>query len=491
MTTRPLDGCWCRRMSSRHDVRGLGGPCSLSWCPGPPHSEHEALASETQANPPPCLERLFSAASAAPSTTTVILLVSLFSVLGGLPSNVRAAQALSLAVWPPDHSPRGLAQNQTQDTQPLPVVPPRMNDLKRAPQLPLLSESAKPHRPSVFSDAYIFPRLRGRVDYRLLSYGIHRHVLDAAKLPPLLRTVRGALFPGNMPAGKSTLVAPSSDAELRALKRRCASALWALVPKGVGRLYFGGGLLRASPVSRRARQDKTEGSAELKTAASTIDKGKNDGDRGRGRWPSSLSTTPTTTAARGEAGKATRGVDETATNTDRTPATRAQTRGQEASRSAATVTGGAASRSRRSAPAPRPKTGGQGQGGGAPPNVHASASTAAANVELSASGGAAVNVMASSPSRGDEKGGDRDNHDADDQDTVDDRDGEILDEIERGILDVFGDAYCNKHLVYGILELVLVRLLPELAEKGVLELWGERIPVGGGDGSSDGGNIVL
>ncbi len=99
--------------------------------------------------------------------------------------------------------------------------------------------------------------------------------------------------------------------------------------------------------------------------------------------------------------------------------------------------------------------------------------------------------MASSPSRGDEKGGDRDNHDADDQDTVDDRDGEILDEIERGILDVFGDAYCNKHLVYGILELVLVRLLPELAEKGVLELWGERIPVGGGDGSSDGGNIVL
>jgi hypothetical protein len=51
----------------------------------------------------------------------------------------------------------------------------------------------------------------------------------------------------------------------------------------------------------------------------------------------------------------------------------------------------------------------------------------------------------------------------------------MLSEIERGILDVFSDAYCNKHLVYGILELVVVRLLPEMKEKGVLELWGERI----------------
>jgi hypothetical protein len=44
---------------------------------------------------------------------------------------------------------------------------------------------------------------------------------------------------------------------------------------------------------------------------------------------------------------------------------------------------------------------------------------------------------------------------------------------------VFSDAYCNKHLVYGVLELVLVRLLPELTEKGVLELWGERVSVEG------------
>lgn len=51
----------------------------------------------------------------------------------------------------------------------------------------------------------------------------------------------------------------------------------------------------------------------------------------------------------------------------------------------------------------------------------------------------------------------------------------ILGEIESGILDVFSDAYCNKHLVYGMLELILVRLMPELAEKGVIELWEDRL----------------
>lgn len=51
----------------------------------------------------------------------------------------------------------------------------------------------------------------------------------------------------------------------------------------------------------------------------------------------------------------------------------------------------------------------------------------------------------------------------------------MLAEIEEGILDIFSDEYCNKHLVYSILELILVRLMPELAEKGVVELWEERL----------------
>lgn len=49
-----------------------------------------------------------------------------------------------------------------------------------------------------------------------------------------------------------------------------------------------------------------------------------------------------------------------------------------------------------------------------------------------------------------------------------------LKEVEE-VLDLFSDAYCNKHLMYGIVELVIIRLVPELAEKGVEELLEERL----------------
>ncbi|CAK7236829.1 hypothetical protein SBRCBS47491_009770 [Sporothrix bragantina] len=51
----------------------------------------------------------------------------------------------------------------------------------------------------------------------------------------------------------------------------------------------------------------------------------------------------------------------------------------------------------------------------------------------------------------------------------------VVAEIEGGLLDVFDDAYCNKHLLYGILEAIFVRLVPELADNGVLGLWEERL----------------
>jgi hypothetical protein len=53
-------------------------------------------------------------------------------------------------------------------------------------------------------------------------------------------------------------------------------------------------------------------------------------------------------------------------------------------------------------------------------------------------------------------------------------DERVLDQLE-SLLDVVGDEYCNKHLMYSVLELVLVRLMPELSEKGVVELWEERL----------------
>ncbi|TEA16719.1 PXA domain protein 1 [Colletotrichum sidae] len=201
--------------------------------------------------------------------------------------------------------------------------------------------------------------LNGPID-RLLSHTIHQRILDAAHLPMLLRSVRAALFPNNAP-GVSTLKAPSSDEELRALRSRSASALLGTVPPWLARLYLGG--RRPGP-----------------------------------RWRSG----PESTGAAKERADASEG-DTGATSRDE-------------------------------------------------------------NVE----------AVATSSSEG--KGMD------DESGTISPRGGDgvedqqqMLSDIEEGILDLFSDEYCNKHLIYGMLELVLVRLFPELAEKGTAELLQERL----------------
>lgn len=52
--------------------------------------------------------------------------------------------------------------------------------------------------------------------------------------------------------------------------------------------------------------------------------------------------------------------------------------------------------------------------------------------------------------------------------------GAMTDDME-GLLMVFADDYCNKHLLYSVLELILVRLMPELVGKGVMELLDDRL----------------
>lgn len=58
----------------------------------------------------------------------------------------------------------------------------------------------------------------------------------------------------------------------------------------------------------------------------------------------------------------------------------------------------------------------------------------------------------------------------------------LLQSIENDLLDLFSDEYCNKHLVYSIIETVLAKVLPEMAERGVAELMEDRgvAPVSGG-----------
>ncbi|TPX11166.1 uncharacterized protein E0L32_000984 [Thyridium curvatum] len=155
--------------------------------------------------------------------------------------------------------------------------------------------------------------------------------------------------------GTPTLVAPSSEAELRALRRKSARALWELVPRRVGRLYFGGALSgftpRSGPSTSGGGGGGQQGQASSPAQAS-------EADDHRPRPPQDRRDDATTTSA------ATYG---------------------------------------------------------------------------------------------------------------DDSDGRILDDIERDVLDPFSDAYCNKHLMYSVLELILVRLMPELAERRVTELWEERL----------------
>ncbi|KAK4697594.1 hypothetical protein P7C71_g506, partial [Lecanoromycetidae sp. Uapishka_2] len=51
---------------------------------------------------------------------------------------------------------------------------------------------------------------------------------------------------------------------------------------------------------------------------------------------------------------------------------------------------------------------------------------------------------------------------------------EWIEDVE-GELDVWGDGYLNKHVAYAVLEFIVVRVLPELAEKRVEELMRERL----------------
>ncbi|KAK2877202.1 hypothetical protein FQN49_001352 [Arthroderma sp. PD_2] len=53
-------------------------------------------------------------------------------------------------------------------------------------------------------------------------------------------------------------------------------------------------------------------------------------------------------------------------------------------------------------------------------------------------------------------------------------DAALLTAIEHDLLDLFSDTYCNKHLIYSVVEAILVKLIPEMGEHSVTELMNER-----------------
>ncbi|TLS26914.1 hypothetical protein PpBr36_05223 [Pyricularia pennisetigena] len=208
----------------------------------------------------------------------------------------------------------------------------------------------------------------------LLSQAIARHVLDPSQFPTILRTLRGVLFPNNA-MGKSSLIPPANDEELRLLRLRCAASLYALIPRPLAKLYFGksgksnvgGGVDSSRPPTRSVPAAKS--SSPPQKTSSSIDDPR---DRPAG------ATIPACASA-------------------------SESKAAEANRAAAPT-------------------------GYGPPLGHS--------------------------------------------DVEDER---AVAELDADLLDVFSDAYCNKHLMYGIVELILVRLLPELGERGVVELLGERL----------------
>ncbi|KAL4896653.1 PXA domain-containing protein [Aspergillus ambiguus] len=61
----------------------------------------------------------------------------------------------------------------------------------------------------------------------------------------------------------------------------------------------------------------------------------------------------------------------------------------------------------------------------------------------------------------------------------------LLEAVEDEILDLFADSYCNKHLIYAIIETILAKLLPELSERSLTELMEDRgIPLASSRSSS-------
>ncbi|KAK0722378.1 hypothetical protein B0T26DRAFT_702504, partial [Lasiosphaeria miniovina] len=262
----------------------------------------------------------------------------------------------------------------------------------------------------------------------LLSYGIHQYLLDPANLPPLLRNVRGALFPNNIP-GKPTLMAPSSEAELLLLRRRCASALWALVPKGVGRLYFG---------SSRSGSHGAGAGARGRGAAVGNEEG----------WDPATPA-PAAASASGPARLL-------------PPKGSARQHGQQQHGHGSSASSSPDQDVATALPSQRsaPRSGGQPSTTSTADQTSAATIPAALRTSTTDASAAAVAVI---------KGQEAEVVGAA-------QDGEwALQDIEAGILDVFSDAYCNKHLMYSVVELLLVRLLPEIAENGVVNLWAERL----------------
>jgi len=88
--------------------------------------------------------------------------------------------------------------------------------------------------PPILSAAFLSQNTN--THFRLLSHTLHTRLLNPSLLPSLLQGVRTAVFPNNTlgPARP----APSSPAEIAAIRHACAEAVYECIPPIVRGIYF-------------------------------------------------------------------------------------------------------------------------------------------------------------------------------------------------------------------------------------------------------------
>ncbi|KAJ2895183.1 PXA domain-containing protein [Zalerion maritima] len=271
----------------------------------------------------------------------------------------------------------------------------------------------------------------------ILAHFINTELFDAASVPPILRTLRGALFPNNAP-GTPTLIPPENEESLLKLRRKCARTVLKSMPRTVARIVFAG-TERALPHLTGANGENVPVESKEPATAAQPDRSVAD--------VIASGKTDETGKVGGGGGKSGPSPNQQGRQP---PAPRTSERGKKAGLAVdREISGWGESKS--------------GHGSASSSSMPA-ATQPVSRSELEGVGRRPVFVVANYE---DDNGGGEEEFDETDQ--------VVLDEIEMRILDVFGDAYCNKHLMYSALELILVRLLPELGERGIAEMWEERL----------------
>lgn len=308
--------------------------------------------------------------------------------------------------------------------------------------------------------------------HRLLSHVISTTLLESAYLPTLLRSLRSVLFPNNA-LGTPTLLPPENGDDengeaLLQIRRDCARAVWDIMPqKNLARIFFSGTVAGfMAQDAARSGDKRKEGSRTYKSMKKK-DKEKNPAETEKGEEkylksekhitmiphivvmdaPSSSASSPLSSPLSNPSHKIEKNSESGDISRCCLPLQQVEHEDQYG---------------------PEYNQTGYSSGGH---NDDVPACLSASMIrkkEKKSSHDASYSHLRKTI---DDITNDNGNHD----DNVKYRDRATVAAIEDSILQPFSDAYCNKHLLYASLELVLLRLIPELGSQGIEEMIEQRL----------------